>query len=568
MLKIFSILILMALGVMLLSNLKKVTILQKIIASAVVAFFFAWGIYGFVNLYQETSLQQKSDDIVTITALNQKNDKADGTEIVFRGASVDGVWYHATQLCERTTWIKNDDVTLQWRSYEQPQGLEDSISFQMPAGTERILVFNSNKWQGQVRVSIKETKLIWDCFADNIETTDIAFSLPNVQVPTIVNKKISLMIFAGVFLILFILFFKNDEPKKDLETSIKGREVWGDILRIICTFTVIWLHCTCDNAYTNFSPIDRVWYNRLYVNCFTTFAVPCFFMVSGAFLLRKYQSIETIWKKRIPRVYIPLLFWSIGYILVDIYVWKDGRDFFKAILKATMTAQYWHLWFVYAIVGLYILLPIISRLYHALQLKEKIYLLIVILGIPCLIHDITILTERTETIPGFALDFPQLGLFILGYFLYENRIFLPRKIWIYPIIFFIGFAATVLGTYYVSLEAEIPMKSLFSNGSFGVILMAGALFSMTLQLEEFWKKQNIAIQNVIHYWGQITMGIYFIHMFILLFIGNHIMNAFLGFSANNGSMINMFFGAVVYFIFSTVICWCGSQIPIVRKLFM
>lgn len=310
------------------------------------------------------------------------------------------------------------------------------------------------------------------------------------------------------------------------------------------------------------------WYQYLYVNCFTTFAVPCFFMISGVFLLRKNQSISTTIRYRIPKLLLPLLFWSIWYIFINIYIWKSDQYFFLSIVKALFTQQYEHLWFIYAILSVYFTLPFLSFLYLHSTNKLKWYMLFLFLIIPSLVRDSILFIFGYAYMPYFAFCYPQLGLFLLGGFIWEKRELLTNNKMVYFLLFIIGFAVTVISSYYLSIKSGQPNKHFFSNGSLGPVIMAISILVIFIKSEEYFQKLKKFTRKLVNLLGRTTIGVYFVHMFILLFMGNHILNDFVGFSSNTGSLINMISGALLCFILSELLCFFGSQIPYIRNFFL
>lgn len=71
-----------------------------------------------------------------------------------------------------------------------------------------------------------------------------------------------------------------------------------DILNIVATFAVIWLH-TSEYAF-HFMPNDPNWYLGVFIQVIFIWAVPIFFMISGANLLnyRERYDTNTFLKKR------------------------------------------------------------------------------------------------------------------------------------------------------------------------------------------------------------------------------------------------------------------------------
>lgn len=83
--------------------------------------------------------------------------------------------------------------------------------------------------------------------------------------------------------------------------------------------------------------------------------VPLFFMLSGALLIGKDYSLSEFFKKRFSRVLIPAVFW---YIILFISVAAANGFNFDLINVWIYDAPF--SWFVCAIIGVYILIPVFS----------------------------------------------------------------------------------------------------------------------------------------------------------------------------------------------------------------
>jgi len=154
-----------------------------------------------------------------------------------------------------------------------------------------------------------------------------------------------------------------------------------ELLRVISCILVVCIHVS--NVYSR--AYGEVSYGTylfsLFTNCFSRVAVPVFFMISGYLLLEENVSIH----KSIHRVIhtlVVLVFWSVLYYIWNIIFWDDRYDFATLFEEPVKK----HLWFLYAILGMYIALPFFQLLFkknepspdgifcHALDLFSDIIL--------------------------------------------------------------------------------------------------------------------------------------------------------------------------------------------------
>lgn len=92
-------------------------------------------------------------------------------------------------------------------------------------------------------------------------------------------------------------------------------------------------------------------------------------MLSGALLLGREKKIFLY--KRIVRVLFPLISWSIVYS-----IWNDhwsGREFdlFQFIVSVFSRPVMFHLWFIYMMIGIYLVFPLGNIVYLALNENKK-----------------------------------------------------------------------------------------------------------------------------------------------------------------------------------------------------
>ena len=96
--------------------------------------------------------------------------------------------------------------------------------------------------------------------------------------------------------------------------------------------------------------------------------VPLFVMLSGALLLGKDEPMKVFFKKRLSRVLIPFLVWSVivGAIL---YLQGGGRSIVGYTLyelkSVATTGVHGIYWYVYMIIGLYCLTPVLRHIIHS-----------------------------------------------------------------------------------------------------------------------------------------------------------------------------------------------------------
>lgn len=149
-------------------------------------------------------------------------------------------------------------------------------------------------------------------------------------------------------------------------THTIGRVVFLDYLRALACLTVIIVH-SCEFFYIgSVNPlsidIDNLHWANLIDSLFRP-SVPLFVMASSYLLMPLRDDTPTFFKRRFTRVAIPYIFWLILYAVIPQYggSWADmdlGANLRGLLFNFPGIAG--HLWFVYMLLGVYLLMPIIS----------------------------------------------------------------------------------------------------------------------------------------------------------------------------------------------------------------
>lgn len=148
----------------------------------------------------------------------------------------------------------------------------------------------------------------------------------------------------------------NEKYKYNLGIINYNRYIHFDILKIICSLSVIIIHVSA--KYYIKSNINSFNFKiSFFYNAISRFAVPNFFMISGALFLHRDISFKKMFNKYIKRIFINLLFWSIFFSL---YSNSFNLDLNKLINKICKGHD--HLWYLYATLELYMIVPFLREL--------------------------------------------------------------------------------------------------------------------------------------------------------------------------------------------------------------
>ena len=135
---------------------------------------------------------------------------------------------------------------------------------------------------------------------------------------------------------------------------LEERISYFDFLRGVAIIMVVLIHCfSISYSYSTVTLLIVASRNLLNV------AVPLFFAISGYFLATKQMEnggYLCFLKKQIPRVYIPVLFCSLAYLVADF-----TKDFHFASLLKYFLCGYSVYYFVAVIIQCYLLLWILQK---------------------------------------------------------------------------------------------------------------------------------------------------------------------------------------------------------------
>ena len=144
-------------------------------------------------------------------------------------------------------------------------------------------------------------------------------------------------------------------------TQFKGdnkRVVWVDWMRVAACFMVLLVHST-EPFYLGgdgsqiLTEADAFW--SAFFDSIVRACVPLFVVASSYLQFPLHYSTGEFFRRRAVRVVVPFILWSVVYALV----WGEPAENFQNLLLNFNYAA-GHLWFVYMIIGLYILMPLLS----------------------------------------------------------------------------------------------------------------------------------------------------------------------------------------------------------------
>lgn len=317
---------------------------------------------------------------------------------------------------------------------------------------------------------------------------------------------------------------------------VKKTNYYMYVLNIISCFAVVLLHTSLLVFNVNYS---SEWLQAVIVQAFNIFAVPIFFMISGANLLgyRKRYSTTTFFSKRFTKIGIALLGGSIIcyaiFALFPEYFYAADqlaqasslKDFAKRFLTNQINDVYW---FLYSIIYLYILTPILSKIVENKKILEYTLCLLIFVSIviPVFVH-FGINKVYFHTLFNWPF-FSTSGLlyYLLGYYICEyvdDTVISSKLITIFSgicaVIASISMAvAGLIDNHYfdVNPPVGISYKSYWiSTQSPLCVIQAVALFICLRSLEPYIRHLSQKALSTITLISSATLGIYLFHILVI-----------------------------------------------------
>lgn len=243
---------------------------------------------------------------------------------------------------------------------------------------------------------------------------------------------------------------------------------------------------------------------------FITAAGLCmFFMVSGALLLPVEVNTFSFLKKRMGKILAPLLFWTFFYLGLSLaFGEKTWNEVLHNLLSIPFTRQgHGVLWFLYVLIGLYLISPIISPMLQRASKKEiQFYLLLwgITLCYPLLAPFVE-LTTNTYGILYYFSGF--LGYFVLGYYLHTYQFRIGK--WGQVLLVTIPLLSF---SFYKAYDKNQQFSDLFWYEGIMVAMLCVTFFYWSKMIADkfprIWGRFLVTLSNC-------TFGVYLMHIFVL-----------------------------------------------------
>lgn len=352
--------------------------------------------------------------------------------------------------------------------------------------------------------------------------------------------------------------------------KIDGRVAYADLLRVFASFAVIVFHLAGGHA-SQVAVGSASWQIFNLYNGLVHWCVPVFVMLSGMFMLdvKKGLPLTKLLFHNCLRILICLLFWGGVYATVE-YCLAGGsfswEGLWQAILNALQGDARYHLWFLYMILGLYLVTPILRAFCRGASRSDFHWFFLIAFLFASLLPTVFQLWPKVGVIPVLRVWYDKLniqlvmgyvGYYVAGWYLREYTLNRLAEALVY-VFGMAGVAVTVWGTSVLSHTAGRLVEPLYSFFAPNIVAFSVAivvLFRYVLGISEERSRRQ-SLSGV----ARVTFGIYLVHDLFLTLLRE------LGITVLSFAPVaSVPLLSILVFLCSFAVAWLISKLPFIGR---
>ncbi|MBR4030224.1 MAG: acyltransferase [Clostridia bacterium] len=299
---------------------------------------------------------------------------------------------------------------------------------------------------------------------------------------------------------------------------MRQRIFYLDFLRSFAIIMVLLLHSISGYMMQSELYNTTSWYINLGLNAFARTGVPLFLMISGVLMLssENTRNITQFYKKSLLHIAIPLVFFNIAY-----FIFRCARGYAEFDIKLLLDqflncGTEYHLWYLYTIIGIYLIAPFLKILTDNLNNKQLVWLLVLMM------FGTTIRPFINTVTPVYIYFFEPLfngyaACFMLGYVLSVIKCDLKTVIW-FLIAGLLGLFGSVILNHVNSSANEI---NLVANNGYSLCHFAFA--ASIFMLARLILSKRTFLSGIVTTLSKASFGIYLTHVAVIDIITNYFM---------------------------------------------
>lgn len=361
----------------------------------------------------------------------------------------------------------------------------------------------------------------------------------------------------------------------NITSKTEDRKLYFDVIRVVALLSIVMVHVSAYIVINYPDPTKTVFIIGNIFNGLSRAGVPLFVMLSGSLLLNEDKKFDTkcFYRKSLLWMALLLVGWLLFYSVFYGFVLPSltGRTpSLKAFVDYMLTfkgSDYPHLWYMFMIVGGYLLIPVL-RLFVKRENKQYIFWLIVgsaVLQFALTTLNVFLKADACISFTDFFAKFHMealtgyIGYFLVGWYLSEYDFKKASRIVLYVCAtLIVGFSIFVTQHWIATIPA-------IRGNVYQELSLPPFIFGMTVfVLIKTLCKEKASQSNFVSSLSRESFGIYMIHVLYLeLFT-----QVWLPYDkASIGVFAYIILSYLTVLVLSYITVWVIEKIPYVKKIF-
>ncbi len=340
---------------------------------------------------------------------------------------------------------------------------------------------------------------------------------------------------------------------------LKQRIIHLEVMRILALFCIVYNHI----GYVLFMSLDnpiKITVS-IVISILCKIGVPLFFMISGALLLGKEETWQEVYKKRVLRIAIVIVLFTVLRFFYECYIKKTMNFSVVQLVKSILTGNILHpYWFLYAYLSILLILPILRMVIKILdeQGMKNLLLLIILFH---MIIPLKALVVKQEWQVSLLID-EKICYMFLGYFI-EHK--LQRANFTSKNMIF-AFVGSVIG---IILSVGMVANPYFGGGEYATemipvlsMFLAGTYFYLIRGFSFSFTNVNARIQKCISTMGSCVFGVYLIEDYLRAILGW----IYQRYGVYTNYIRSNLFSTAIVVITGIAIIYLWKKVPVLKRL--
>lgn len=329
------------------------------------------------------------------------------------------------------------------------------------------------------------------------------------------------------------------------------------LLTLIATYLVILLH----TAAIPFSTFHSAWSVAVMYDALGRISFPMFLLIAGYISLNKKESLLSTLKTRVLNLLLPLIAWTVIYFIYDRTI--NGSNTAFSLLDLLSTPAYQHLWFIYTLILLFLVTPLLNTFIQNGSQKRINYIIAIWFALASVymlfdnFKETVLENHATLTPSNIDMVVYLSGFYIIGGVV--RRFKLSPKVTIAAIIFILSAVLTAVMGYSLSKSIGQPNDIFLFYSAPTIVTLALACFFMLLNAPlQFSRRVNLIIRNL----ARLSVGVYFVHVMVL----ETLMRLYPVSFDNYSSVLTIPALALVSYLLSLLLISLIDRVPVLKRL--